>query len=120
VCDNGYLWWPTSIALYAHADKTSMEGYFSTNLESVQKDVECVFGIIKKCFKVLDNGFKFHSMAICKKIFYTCCCLNNEMLDMMESRTNQYHVLPGLANQTEGMWLADNTKTLLEFIKKLL
>jgi hypothetical protein len=84
-----------------------MEGYFSTNLESVRKDVECVFGIIKKRFKVLDYGFKFRSMAICEKIFYTCCCLHNEMLDMMESSTNQYRVLRGLANQTEGMWLGD-------------
>ena len=107
MCDNGYLWWPTSIAPYAHADKTSMEGYFSTNLESVWKDVECVFGIIKKRFKVLDYGFKFWSMAIYEKTFYTCCCLHNEMLDMMESRTNQYRVLRGLANQMEGMWLAD-------------
>jgi hypothetical protein len=107
ICDNGYLRWPTSIAPYSHADKTSMEGYFSTNLESVRKDVECVFGIIKKRFKVLDYGFKFRSMAICEKIFYTCCCLHNEMLDMMESSTNQYRVLRGLANQTEGMWLGD-------------
>ncbi|KAL7428260.1 hypothetical protein ACHAXH_003875 [Discostella pseudostelligera] len=103
ICDNGYLRWPTSICPYLHADKTSMEGYFSTNLESVRKDVECVFGIIKKRWKVLDHGFKFHSMAICEKIFFTCCCLHNEMLDMMESRTTRYHVLRGLANQTDGI-----------------
>jgi len=107
ICDNGYLRWPMSICPYLHADKTSMEGYFSTNLESVRKDVECVFGIIKKRWKVLDHGFKFRSMAICEKIFFTCCCLHNEMLDMMESRTTRYRVLRGLANQTDGMWLAD-------------
>jgi len=85
ICDNGYLQWPTSICPYMHADKTSMEGYFSTNLESVRKDVECIFGIIKKRWRVLDHGFKFRSMEICEKIFFTCCCLHNEMLDMMES-----------------------------------
>lgn len=107
ICDNGYLRWPTSICPYMHADKTSMEGYFSTNLESVRKDIECVFGIMKKRWKVLDHGFKFRSMAICEKIFYTCCCLHNEMLDMMESRTTRYRVLRGLANETDGMWLSD-------------
>ena len=58
ICDNGYLRWPTSICPYMHADRTSMEGYFSTNLESVRKDVECVFGIMKKRWKVLDHGFR--------------------------------------------------------------
>ena len=59
ICDNGYLRWPTSICPYLHADKSSMEGHFSSNLESVRKDVECVFGILKKRWKVLDHGFKF-------------------------------------------------------------
>ncbi len=45
--DNGYLRWPTSICPSLHAEKSSMEGYFSTNLESVRKDVECVWDIEK-------------------------------------------------------------------------
>jgi hypothetical protein len=117
ICDNGYLQWPTSICPYLHVDKTLMEGYFSTNLESMRKDVECVFGILKKRWKVLNHGFKFHSMAICKKIFFTCCCLHYEMLDMMELRTTHYHVLHGLANQTDGTWLSDgcdDIKILME------
>ena len=48
ICKNGYLQWPNSFSPSAHADKNLMEGYFSANLESVQKDVECVFSIIKK------------------------------------------------------------------------
>jgi hypothetical protein len=118
ICDNGYLRWPTSICPYTHADKTSMEGYFSTNLESVRKDVECVFGIMKKSWKILDCGLKFRSMAVCEKIFFTCCCLHNEMLDMMESHTTRYRVLRGLANQTDGMWLSDgcdDMQLMMEF-----
>ncbi len=107
ICDNGYLRWPTSICPYMHADKSSMEGYFSTNLESVRKDVECIFGIIKKRWRILDHGFKFRSLATCEKIFFTCCCLHNLMLDMMESRTTRYRVMRGLANDTDGMWLSD-------------
>ncbi len=45
ICNNGYLQWPTSIRPYLQADNSIVKGYFSTNLESVQKDVECTFGI---------------------------------------------------------------------------
>ncbi len=51
ICDNGYLCWPTSICPYERADSSTLEGYFSTNLESVRKDVECTFGILKKRWK---------------------------------------------------------------------
>jgi hypothetical protein len=48
ICDNGYLTWPTTISSHAHYDSTTLEGFFSTNLESVRKDVECTFGILIK------------------------------------------------------------------------
>ncbi len=49
ICDNKYLRWPTSICPYTqHVGAASPEGYFSANLESVCKDVECTFGILKK------------------------------------------------------------------------
>jgi hypothetical protein len=58
ICDNGYLLWPTSICPYSKANNATLEGFFSTNLESVRKDVECTFGILKKRWKVLNHGFK--------------------------------------------------------------
>ena len=33
---------------YVNATAASAEGYYSTNLESLRKDVECTFGIMKK------------------------------------------------------------------------
>ena len=48
ICDNGYFCWPTSICPYAGSDNLSLEGFFLTNLESVRKDMECTFGILKK------------------------------------------------------------------------
>ena len=48
ISDNGYLHWPTTICPFTWANNTSPEGYFSMNLESVRKDVECTFGILKK------------------------------------------------------------------------
>ncbi len=84
ICDNGYHRWPISISPYANADCASLEGYFSTNLESVRKDVECTFGILKKRWRVLNDGFYCRDINTCEKIFVTCCCLNHFLLDLVE------------------------------------
>ena len=52
ICDGGYLRWPILICPYKGEKNGSQRGYFSTNLESVRKDVECVFGILKKRWKL--------------------------------------------------------------------
>jgi hypothetical protein len=84
ICDNGYHRWPNSIPPYANADSASLEGYFSTNLESIRKDVECTFCILKKRWRVLNDGFYYRDINTCEKIFVTCCCLNNFLVDLME------------------------------------
>jgi len=76
ICDNGYLLWPTSICPYSKASNTTQEGFFSTNLESVRKDVECTLGILKKRRKVLNHGFKHRGIVKCEHIFITCCVLH--------------------------------------------
>jgi hypothetical protein len=48
ICDSEYLCWSTSFCLCAQVDKSTLEGYFSMSIESVCKDVECTFGIMKK------------------------------------------------------------------------
>ncbi len=59
ICDGGYLRWPCLVCPYKGAHVASLEGYFSSNLESVRKDVECIFGIMKKRWACLDYGIKF-------------------------------------------------------------
>jgi len=83
ICDNGYLLWPTSICLYLKANNATLEGFFLANLESVRKDVECTFGILKKRWKVLNNGFKQCDIVKCEQIFIACCVLHNFLLDLM-------------------------------------
>ena len=56
---------------------------------------------------MLDHGFEFRSLEICEKVFFTCCCLHNKMLNMMESRSNRYRVDRGSAARDQGMWLGD-------------
>ena len=86
----------------------SAEGYFSSNLEGVRKDVECTFGILKKRWRVLNNGFFHREMEICSKIFITCCWLNNFLLDLME-RSN-VRVGRGAPIDDDGIWLSGTTE----------
>jgi hypothetical protein len=107
ICDHGYHRWLTSICPYTNADKTTLEGYFSTNLESIQKVVVCTFGISKKQLKVLNNGFHYRNVNICKKIFVACCCLNNSLLDQMERNTVRAGCRLPIGN--DGIWLDGHT-----------
>jgi hypothetical protein len=79
------------------------------HLVGVWKDVECTFGIQKKRWWILNNGFFHREMEICEKIFITCCWLNNFlMLDVME-RTN-VRVGHGAPISVDGIWLSGTTE----------
>ena len=56
ICDGGYLRWKSL-------------GYFSANLESVRKDVECTFGILQKRWRILEYGFQYCSAERNEMIF---------------------------------------------------
>lgn len=105
ICDNGYCRWPISICPFEGAAKTTFEGCFSSNLESVRKDVECVFGILKKRWRILDYGLRFRSMLTCEKIFVTCCILHNMMLDQMERSNTNHRATRGCPQEGEGLWI---------------
>ena len=107
ICDNGYLRWPTTICPFTQASNTSSEGYFSSNIESVRKDVECTFGIIKKRWRILNNGFFYRDIKVCENIFVTCCWLNNFLLDVMERSTER--VGRGAPIARDGIWLSSST-----------
>ena len=53
---------------------------WSKHLESVRKDVERTFGIMKKRFKVLKTPLLFRDVTFIDDIFVTCCVLNNKLL----------------------------------------
>jgi hypothetical protein len=107
ICNNGYLLWPTSICPYSKANNTTPEGFFSTNLESVRKDVECTFGILKRQWKVLNHGFKHRDNVKCKQIFITCCVLHNFLLDLMVH--NHVRAGRGYPINNNRLWLDGHT-----------
>lgn len=81
ICDGWYLQRPQLICLYKHKPVRSWEGYFSPKIESIWKDVECVFGILKKQWKILDYWICLWDISVVEKCslavacFTTLCCL---------------------------------------------
>mmetsp|Transcript_14316 Transcript_14316/g.16648 ORF Transcript_14316/g.16648 Transcript_14316/m.16648 type:complete len:323 (+) Transcript_14316:290-1258(+) len=81
ICDGGYCFWDILIPPY----KNQMEGSdmmeWSKQVESTRKDIECVFGILKKRFLVLKHAIRFQKPEEINDIFTTCCVLHNLILD---------------------------------------
>ena len=74
--DNGYLAWPTTVPPIKSTTNLS-EIRFSTWLESMRKDVECTFGILKGRFRVLKTGIRLAGTESADNMFMTCCALHN-------------------------------------------
>ena len=81
IVDNGYLRWPISICPYKQTEMYK-EIRFSEWLESIRKDVECTFGILKGRFRILKTGIRIHGIEATDKIWLTCCALHNMLLDI--------------------------------------
>lgn len=88
--DNGYLKWACMMEPSKHPE--SAEDFFwSEMLESLRKDVECVFGILKAMFAILKYGSRFPDQSLMDKIFKTCCTIYNQRI--LESGANDPWVL---------------------------
>lgn len=66
--------------------------YWSEWMESVRKDVECLFGRLKSRFRFLKNSIELHQQAQIDNVFFTCCILHNMILmyDGLDSRWEDY------------------------------
>jgi Plant transposon protein len=77
ICDNGYLKWPTMMApSKGRADDPDWD--WSEMLESLRKDIECLFGQMKQEFAILKYGSRFNSLELMDDIFLTCCAIHNQ------------------------------------------
>jgi hypothetical protein len=78
--DNGHLRWAVTVP----PCKSSVhcpEIRFSEWLESMRKDVECTFGIMKGRFRILKTGIRLHGIEATDKVWLTCCALHNFLLE---------------------------------------
>ena len=80
VVDNGYLDWSTNIPPFTVSNSIP-EMRFLEWLESIRKDVECTFGILKGRWRILKTGIRIHGTQSCDDIFKTCCALYNLLLE---------------------------------------
>ena len=80
VVDNGYHHWSVTIPPYKNPN-TYFELRWSKWLESMRKDVECTFGILKGRFRLLKNGIRVRGQENTDKIWLTCCALHNFLLE---------------------------------------
>jgi DDE superfamily endonuclease len=78
--DNGYLSWSCTIPPYKEA-VSEKELRWSRWAESVRKDVECTFGIMKGRFRVLKTGIRFNPQSA-DNLWFTCCALHNWLLEI--------------------------------------
>ena len=127
ICNNGYLQLPTLICPFMRSETNgSLQTCFSGNLESVRKDVECVFGILKARWGSLDHGPRHRNILTCKRIFIACCVLHNMMLDEMVHEEPSQRVGRGCHMPKDSLWLdgptelSDEDKNQQEAISKKL
>ena len=109
IVDEGYLRLPTLICPWKHTQGWTSKIFFSSNIESVCKDVECVFGILKKWWKILEYRIWFRDIKVVEKVFNICCILHNNMLDQMKEREVSYCVGTGAPLGNDAIWLRGNT-----------
>jgi hypothetical protein len=78
---DGYLNWPTTVPpMKVTVDRAEIR--FSAWLESMRKDVECTFGILKGRWRILKTGIKLQGVISADEIWKTCCALHNWLLEI--------------------------------------
>ncbi len=82
ICDGGYHRWPCYMNLFKHQVPGMEQEKWSQHIESIRKDVECSFGILKKSsFLILKHPMRFHNIDTIQGLFTTCCVIHNMLLE---------------------------------------
>ena len=81
IVDNGYLRWSVTVPPFKVTNKET-EIRWSKWVESMRKDVECTFGILKGRWRILKTGIRTHDIDSVDKVWKTCCALHNWLLEI--------------------------------------
>jgi hypothetical protein len=81
ICDGGHHHWPCLISPVKAGVPGSAVMKWSSKKESVRKDIEGVFGILKASFKFLKNFHSLKHHASIDNALVTCCVLHNMLLE---------------------------------------
>lgn len=77
ICYGGYNKWKILMPPFKNQIDGTDAQLRSKHVESLRKDVECTFGILKKRFAIMKNKFWLHHKEQISDIFTTCCILHN-------------------------------------------
>jgi DDE superfamily endonuclease len=80
IVDNGYLSWSCTVPPFKQTNSRG-EIRFSQWLESMRKDVECTFGILKGRWRILKAGVRTRNVETADNIWKTCCAMHNMLLE---------------------------------------
>jgi hypothetical protein len=81
IVNNGYLNWSCMVPPFGVTNNVD-EICWSKWVESMRKDVECTFGILKGGWRILKAGVRIHGVNSVDYIWLTCCALHNWLLDI--------------------------------------
>lgn len=112
ICDNGYLEWPQLMNPLPGGALNTKEKNYSKLIESVRKDVECCFGILKKRWKIIKHALRYRHVRYCDRIFVTCCILHNMMVDRVDYPGNYNQDNPLGPSAAGGVWLSSSSRQL--------
>ena len=80
ICDNGYHAWTQMMCPSKHTAQSALS-MWSIRLEETRKDIERVFGMLKKRFRALKVPILIQDAAVVNNLWITCCTLHNILLD---------------------------------------
>ena len=83
ISDNGYFNWRCLQFPYKRKGDVDNMYYhkWSKRVESIRKDVECFFGILKKRFEIIHHGIRLRSATQMDCVVKTCCTFHNQLLE---------------------------------------
>ena len=81
ILDDGYHRWPCFAFPIKSGKPGSASMKWSCMLELVRKDIEYVFGILKKRFVILKAFNQMLKVQNIDNVFVTCCILHNILLE---------------------------------------
>jgi hypothetical protein len=81
IVNGGYNTWIELIAPFKHEPESSIAHIWSKQVESVRKDMECVFGILKKRFLILKHPMRLRKAKNIEMVFLCCAVLLNMLIE---------------------------------------
>ena len=79
ICDGGYHKWRCLQCPMKNPDGINVLR-FCKMVESMRKDSECTFGILKGRFRILKYGFRYHDSNKIDNVVFSCAILHNMLL----------------------------------------